>query len=388
MNADAVNDDAVNDAEINDAEVSTAAVNAGFHPVTVARVEPLTDAACAVHLTVPPELREQYAFTPGQHLTLRQTTGDRVTGQEERRTYSICSTPADLTERGTLRIGVKRIANGLFSSWLTGELQSGATIEVMTPAGRFGTPVAPDNERHVGCLAAGSGITPVLAIVASVLRTEPASRVTLMYGNRTSNDVMFLEELADLKNIYPSRFTLLHVLSAEPQLSDLLTGRIDADKISLLLDGLCKDVDEWYLCGPLGMVSTTRAALVTGGVPSNAVHSELFYVGDEPPEQPAATASEHAATDRSQVTVTLSGRTSTIPVSYTGQSILDAVLANRPDAPYACKGGVCGTCRAMVTAGSVSMTRNYALEPEELAAGLVLACQSHPVTAEVSLQFQ
>jgi ring-1,2-phenylacetyl-CoA epoxidase subunit PaaE len=359
-------------------------VSGGFHSLAVARVEPLTEASCAVHFTVPAELRHEYAFQPGQHLTLRRTGGD----QEERRTYSLCSTPADLAERGALRIGVKRIPNGLFSGWLTGELQPGATIEVMTPAGRFGTPVAPENDRHVCCLAAGSGITPVLSIVTSILRTEPASRVTLMYGNRTSNDVMFLEELADLKNSYPSRFTLLHVLSAEPQLSDLLTGRIDEDKINVLLDGLCKDVDEWYLCGPLGMVTTVRAALVTAGVPGASVHSELFYVGDEPPEPAIVLASEHAATERSQVTVTLSGRTSTIPVSYTGQSILDAVLASRPDAPYACKGGVCGTCRAMVTAGSVSMTRNYALEPEELAAGLVLACQSRPVTAEVSLRFQ
>ena len=358
-------------------------MSAGFHQLAVARVEPLTDAACAVHFTVPAELRQAYAFQPGQHLTLRRI----VAGQEERRTYSICSTPADLAERGTLRIGVKRIPNGLFSSWLTAELQPPATLEVMTPAGRFGTPVAPEKERHIGCLAAGSGITPVLSIVASVLRTEPASRVTLMYGNRTSNDVMFLEELADLKNSYPSRFTLLHVLSAEPQLSDLLTGRIDENKIDLLLDGVCKDVDEWYLCGPLGMVTTVRATLVAGGVSNTAVHSELFYVGDEPPP-PVIAPPEHATTDRSQVTVTLAGRTSTVAVSYTGPSILDAVLASRPDAPYACKGGVCGTCRALVTAGSVSMTRNYALEPEELAAGLVLACQSRPVTAEVSLQFQ
>ncbi|HEY0167169.1 MAG TPA: 1,2-phenylacetyl-CoA epoxidase subunit PaaE [Jatrophihabitans sp.] len=362
-------------------------MSGGFHELTVARVEPLTDEACAVHFTVPAELRAEYDFTPGQHLTLRRSSTGASAGQEERRTYSICSTPADLAERGQLRIGVKRITNGVFSGWLTGGVRAGDVVEVMTPAGRFGTPVSPDNERHVSCLAAGSGITPVLSIVASILRAEPASRLTLVYGNRTSNDVMFLEELADLKNSYPSRFTLLNVLSAEPQLSDLLTGRIDEDKVAILLDGLCKDVDEWYLCGPLGMVSSTRAALVAGGVPSTAVHSELFYVGDEPPE-PVVTQSEHADSDRSQVTVTLSGRTSTIAVGYTGLSILDAVLANRPDAPYACKGGVCGTCRALVTAGSVSMTRNYALEPEELAAGLVLACQARPVTAEVSLQFQ
>ncbi len=364
-------------------------MNAGFHSLAVTRIEPLTDLACAVQFSVPAELRDAYAFTPGQHLTLRRAPADaQAVGQEERRTYSICSTPQDLAGRGELRIGVKRITAGLFSGWLTGELRPGTAIEVMTPAGRFGTPVAPDNERHVGCLAAGSGITPVLSILTSILRTEPASRVSLVYGNRTSNDVMFLEELADLKNSYPSRFTLLHMLSGEPQLSDLLTGRIDEDKINLLLDGLCKDVDEWYLCGPLGMVTTARAALQAGGVPSGAVHAELFYVGDEPPVPVSAAASEHADSDRSQVTVTLSGRTSTVSVGYHGPSILDAVLASRPDAPYACKGGVCGTCRAMVTAGSVSMTRNYALEPEELAAGLVLACQSRPETPEVSLQFQ
>jgi ring-1,2-phenylacetyl-CoA epoxidase subunit PaaE len=364
-------------------------VSAGFHPLPVARVEPLTEQACAVHFSVPAELRAAYAFTPGQHLTLRRTDVGQETGQEERRTYSICSTPQDLAERGELRIGVKRITDGLFSGWLTGGLQPGATVEVMTPAGRFGTETAAGKARHVGCLAAGSGITPVLSIVTSILRTEPASQVSLVYGNRTSNDVMFLEELADLKNSYPSRFTLLHVLSGEPQLSDLLTGRIDEAKVSLLLDGLCKDVDEWYLCGPLGMVSTARTALQAGGVRSSAVHAELFYVGDEPPQAAAAHPSEQRdGSDRSQVTVTLSGRTSTVAVGYQGPSILDAVLASRPDAPYACKGGVCGTCRAMVTAGSVSMTRNYALEPEELAAGLVLACQSHPVTPEVSLQFQ
>jgi ring-1,2-phenylacetyl-CoA epoxidase subunit PaaE len=355
----------------------------GFHELAVARIEPLTDFACAVHFTVPPDLRAEYAFEPGQHLTLRRLD----TEQEERRTYSICSTPADLAERGELRIGVKRITNGLFSGWLTSGLRPGSSLEVMTPAGRFGTAVSPANARHVGCLAAGSGITPVMSILSSILRTEPDSQVSLIYGNRTSNDVMFLEDLADLKNRYPSRFTLLHVLSGEPQLSDLLTGRIDEDKIKLLLDGICKDVDEWYLCGPLGMVTIARDALVASGVPSTAVHLELFYVGDEPPT-PAPSESSHSASDRSQVTVTLAGRTSTVAVGYTGTSILDAVLASRPDAPYACKGGVCGTCRSKVTRGAVTMTRNYALEPEEIEAGLVLACQSHPVTPEVSLEFQ
>jgi ring-1,2-phenylacetyl-CoA epoxidase subunit PaaE len=353
-----------------------------FHQLSVAQVEPLTDEACAVHLRVPAELHAEYAFTPGQHLTLRRT----VDGVEDRRTYSISSTPAELADRGRLRIGVKRIADGLFSPWLTSTLQAGEQVEVMVPAGHFGTAAAPATARHVACLAAGSGITPVLSIIATLLADEPQTRVLLVYGNRTSNDVMFLEDLADLKNGYPERFTLLHVLSGEPQLSDLLTGRIDAAKVATLLAGPGCDVDEWYLCGPFGMVSAARAALLEGGVPPAAVHSELFYVGDAPPEP--VREDTHNPDERSQVTVTLSGRTSTVQVPYSGVSILDAVLAARPDAPYACKGGVCGTCRARVTDGEVSMTRNYALEPEELAAGLVLACQSHPVTAEVGLRFQ
>lgn len=354
-----------------------------FEKLVVANVQPLTAQACSVSFAVPDELREQFGFHPGQHLTLRTVS---ATG-EERRTYSICSTATELTEDGRVRIGVKRIPDGTFSGWLTSRLRPGDTVEVMTPAGRFGTSTSPANARHVGCIAAGSGITPVLSIAASVLCEEPDSRVTLVYGNRTSNDVMFLEELADLKNTYPARFTLLHVLSAEPQLSDLLTGRIDAGKVATLRDSVCPDVDAWYLCGPFGMVSVARETLVAGGVAEAAIHAELFYVSEVNEEAPVDVLPSTSDQQLSQVTVTLAGRTSTVPVGYAGPSILDAVLANRPDAPYACKGGVCGTCRAKVTAGAVAMARNYALEPEEIDAGLVLACQSRPVTPEVSLEF-
>ena len=355
-----------------------------FHKLAVSDVAWLTDAARAVEFTVPEELRAGYAFNPGQHLTLRRLTGDT----EDRRTYSICSTPAELAEQGRLRIGVKLIPGGVFSGWLTGALQVGEVVEVMTPAGHFGPARVGDpamDGRRIGCLVAGSGITPVLSIAASVLAGEPHSEVFLVYGNRRTADVMFLEPLADLKNRYPGRLTLLHVLSGEPQLSDLLTGRIDEAKIGVLLAGLGAGVSDWYLCGPFGMVTAARAALVAGGVPDGRVHAELFYAGEVPePEQPDSSRSE----ERSQVTVTLAGRTSTVAVPYSGPSILDAVLAARPDAPYACKGGVCGTCRAKLVTGEVRMTRNYALEPEELAAGLVLACQSHPVTEAVELDFR
>lgn len=354
-----------------------------FHKLTVHEVQPLTDDACSVQFAVPEQLRADYAFHPGQHLTLRRVSG----ASDERRTYSICSTPAELAERGLLRIGVKRISGGLFSSWLNGELAPGDVVEVLTPAGRFGAGTAtPGIGLRIGCLAAGSGITPMMSIIASTLADVAGSEVLLVYGNRTSNDVMFLEELADLKNRFPGRLTLLHVLSGEPQLSDLLTGRIDPDKIGTLLAGPAAGIEQWYLCGPFGMVSAARDALVAGGIAENRIHAELFFVGEQPYDPPPAAAG-HDGSERSEVTVTLAGRTSTVLVGYTGPSILDAVLATRPDAPYACKGGVCGTCRARLTDGEVSMNRNYALEPDELAAGLVLACQSRPVTPQVSLEF-
>lgn len=355
-----------------------------FHKLGVTAVEPLTDQAVAVEFGVPAELRAEYAFHPGQHLTLRKVSGNA----EDRRTYSICSTPRQLAESGRLRIGVKRVPDGVFSGWLTTDLGPGEVVEVMTPAGYFGLTASPDETRTIACVAAGSGITPVLSIAATVLETEPASEVLLVYGNRNSSSVMFLEPLADLKNRYPDRLTVLHVLSAEPQLSDLLTGRIDADKIATVLSNPSLPagrISDWFLCGPFGMVTAAREALVAGGVAESAVHAELFYVGDapdEPVELPADTG------EASEVTVTLAGRTSSVTVPFTGPSILDAVLATRPDAPYACKGGVCGTCRAKVVDGEVRMSRNYALEPDEIAAGLVLACQSHPVTPRVGLEFR
>jgi len=353
-----------------------------FHKLTVHEVRSLTDDACSVQFAVPEQLRADYAFHPGQHLTLRRVSGP----DEGRRTYSICSTPAELAEHGLLRIGVKQISGGLFSSWLNGELAAGDIVEVLTPAGRFGAGTGTSEiGRRIGCLAAGSGITPMMSIIASTLRNVADSEVCLVYGNRTSNDVMFLEELADLKNQFPGRLTLLHVLSGEPQLSDLLTGRIGPDKIATLLAGPAAAVEQWYLCGPFGMVSAARDALVAGGIAENRIHAELFFVGEQPYDAPPVTGRDES--ERSEVTVTLAGRTSTVRVGYAGPSILDAVLATRPDAPYACKGGVCGTCRARLTDGEVSMSRNYALEPDELAAGLVLACQSHPVTPQVSLEF-
>lgn len=351
-----------------------------FHPLRVAEVEQLTDDAVAITFAVPDRLREDYVFEPGQHLTLRT----EVDGVDVRRNYSICA-PAP---SGRLRIAVKRLAGGVFSGHATTMLRTGDVVEVMTPTGRFVADLDPERPRHYCAVAAGSGITPVLSIVASVLEVEPESTVTLLYGNRTTASVMFLDELADLKDRYPTRFRQVNVLSREAQEVELFSGRLDTAKLHQLLDTVVDPagVDAWYLCGPYAMVEAARALLAERGVDARQVHTELFHVDGEAPRE-SVEAEQVGAEGSSTVTVGLDGRSTTVSVPRGGQRILDAVLAVRADAPYACKGGVCGTCRAKVVTGEVRMERNYALEPDEVAAGFVLACQSHPVTDEVVLDF-
>ena len=349
----------------------------GFTTLTVGSVEPLTSDSVAVTFDLPAELAPTFAFRPGQHLTLRRVIGD----QDLRRTYSVCSSAAG----GPLRVAVKRLEGGAFSTWATGELRAGDELEVLPPAGRFGPVLDPSRALRYGLVAAGSGITPVLSIAASVLDVEPASEVVLLYGNRTQRDVMFLEELADLKDRWGARLQVVHVLSREEQGSELLSGRLDRERLQRLLSSLVPvdTVDEWYLCGPFGMVTEGREVLLEAGADPSRVHVELFHAEAPPPRVRTAGPVGDAAT----VTVVLHGRSSTLAVERDGDSVLDAVLAVRPDAPYACKGGVCGTCRARVVSGAVEMDVNYALEPDELAAGVVLTCQSHPTTDEVRLEF-
>jgi ring-1,2-phenylacetyl-CoA epoxidase subunit PaaE len=360
--------------------VDTGRRHGTFHPLRVGAVEPLTDDAVAITFEVPEDLRADYAFDPGQHLTLRTEVG----GTEVRRNYSICA-PAP---SGRLRIGVKRLDGGVFSGHATSTLKVGDVVDVMTPTGRFTPHLEPAHARHYCAIAAGSGITPVLSIVASVLEVEPASTVTLVYGNRTVASVMFLEELADLKDRYPGRFRLLHVLSRERQEAELLSGRLDPPRLRRLLEVLlpADTVDEWFLCGPFEMVEGAREVLHEAGVGANHVHTELFHVEGEAPRV-SVTPEEVRAAGTSTVVATLDGRATTLQVPRTGERVLDAMLTVRADAPYACKGGVCGTCRAKIVSGEVSMARNYALDDEEMAAGFVLACQSVPVSDEVELDF-
>jgi ring-1,2-phenylacetyl-CoA epoxidase subunit PaaE len=359
--------------------------HAVFHSLRVAAVDRLTPDAVAVTFEVPPELAGDYDFVHGQHLTIRAF----IDGAEVRRNYSICS-PAG---SGILQIAVKALPGGTFSAWVNEDLAAGDVVEVMTPTGRFTTPLRPGQPRHYAAIVAGSGITPVLSIVTTILEQEPKSRVTLLYGNRTMSSIMFLEELADLKNRFAGRFALFHVLSREPVEADLLHGRLDADKLSTFFDVLLPvaDVDEWFLCGPFDMVVASRELLLDRGVEPSHVHSELFHVEGEGPRAAAAEpvdGAEHAAAGpASTVTVVLDGRSTTFPLPEGGEPVLEAALRARGDAPYACKGGVCGTCRAKLIEGTVRMERNYALEADEVAAGYVLTCQSHPTSEQVLLDY-
>ena len=349
----------------------------GFHPLTVAAVERLCDDAVAVTFEVPDDLRTLYEFRPGQYLTLRQTTPQG----EERRSYSICS-PAGRAPR----VGVRRVDGGLFSEWLVDRLEAGDRVEVGPPAGGF----TPDLEAgtHHGLIAAGSGITPVLSIAASLLAAHPDTRVTLLYGNRRSDTVMFTEEIADLKNGYGPRLHLLHVLSREPTEADIFNGRLDSERLRMLLGALVDvgGVDHWWLCGPLGMTEDALAVLGDLGVGRKQIHRELFYVDEPPPELHREESGATPAGESSAVTVVLNGRSTQLALPR-DVPVLDAAQAVRADLPFACKGGVCGTCRAKVTDGEVRMRRNFALEDDEVEAGFVLTCQSLPVSEQLTVDF-
>jgi ring-1,2-phenylacetyl-CoA epoxidase subunit PaaE len=345
-----------------------------FHELTVARVDRLCADAAAVTFDVPAELIEEFRFAPGQSLTLRRF----VRGRDERRSYSICA-PAGQP----LRIGVREVPGGVLSGWLVNEVRPGERIEVQPPLGMF-TPDLSVPGRHV-LIAAGSGITPVLSITASAL-ADSRSDATLLYGNRRAGTVMFADEIADLKDAYPQRLQLAHVLSREPQEVELFSGRLDAARLRLLLPALCDvpGVDHWWLCGPYGMVTDAMAVLAELGVPADRVHRELFYVEDTPPEPEQH--AEAPVTGGCQATIILDGRRTSVAIPM-GTPVLDGAQRARPDLPFACKGGVCGTCRARLVSGEVRMRRNFALEQAELDAGFVLTCQSLPVTDELIVDY-
>ncbi|MEV6163580.1 2Fe-2S iron-sulfur cluster-binding protein [Streptomyces sp. NPDC052052] len=349
-----------------------------FHPLRVRAIERLTDDSVAVTLAVPAELRETFRHKPGQHLNVRHS----VDGEEIRRSYSICSPATEEPADPVLRVGIRLVDGGVFSTYALKELSAGDLVEAMPPMGRF---VLTPRSGHFAAIVGGSGITPVLSIAATLLEREPDARFCLIRSDRTAVSTMFLDEVADLKDRYPDRFQLVTVLSREEQQAGLPSGRLDEDRISELLPALLPvaEVDGWYLCGPFGLVQAAERSLHGLGVDRNRIHQEIFHVedGEGTPARARVNTPAH-----SSLTATLDGRSGTWPVQE-GESLLETVLRSRSDAPYACKGGVCGTCRAFLVQGEVRMDRNFALEPEETDAGYVLACQSHPITPEVQLDF-
>ncbi len=369
------------------------ATRARFHPLPVASVQPLTDDAIALTFDVPPELADAYAHTAGQHVAITAPALD----DGARRSYSIW-TPAG---SGRLSVGVKVLPGGAFSTYAAEKLQPGDVLDVLTPLGKFGPRALPVGEQrsYVG-IAAGSGITPILSIAATVLAQQPRARITVAYVNRTSASVMFAEELEDLKDRFCDRFQLLHLLTREPGRVELLSGRLDRARLERLLDTLVPpaDVDEWFLCGPHPMVVELRDTLLERGVEQRAVHTELFHA-DPMPTHPAGRDAPSSGDRRvavnaslpagagAEVRLTLDGRTSTVRLPVSGAPVLEAALVVRPDAPFSCRGGVCGTCRARLVEGTVTMDQSWALDPDEVARGYILTCQSHPTSERVVVDF-
>ena len=352
-----------------------------FHPLKVKEVRQETADCVSIAFDVPADLQEAFQYTQGQSLTLRT----HINGQEVRRTYSICSSPLDKE----WRVAVKKVEGGLFSSFANLALKAGDTLEVMQPVGRFYAALDPANRKNYIAFAAGSGITPVLSIIKTTLSTEPQSQFTLVYGNRNRASIIFFEELEALKNQFMQRFNLVHVLSREKTDSAIHSGRIDTSKLNELKSLLpLKEMDEFFLCGPEEMIFTVKDYLETIGIDKKKIHFELFT---SPGQQTAAAAKKNTATaggPESRVTVKLDGRTFDFGLSLNSEtSILDAALKQGADLPYACKGGMCCTCKAKLREGEVKMDVHWGLEEEEVANGFILTCQSHPVSEKVVVDF-
>jgi ring-1,2-phenylacetyl-CoA epoxidase subunit PaaE len=353
-----------------------------FHTLTINKVTRETRDAVSVSFDVPADLRDAYKFTQGQHLTLKEI----LDGEEYRRSYSICSAVGD----GDLRVAIKQIEGGVFSSHANQNFASGQTVEVMEPQGRFFSELDPKNSKNYLAIAVGSGITPIISIVKTILKTEPNSQVTLIYGNRTVSSILFLEDLEGLKNTYAERLTLMHLLSREHQDTELFNGRITGEKCRELFASPLVDVgsiDDAFLCGPEQMIMEVKDVLAESGLPTDHIHFELFITDAAIKASVAPKKQVKGEGPKRQVRVVLDGRQTDIDVREDGRSILDVALSQGMDLPYACKGGVCSTCRAKVIRGEVQMDLNYALEDGEVAEGYVLTCQSHPLTDDVIVDY-
>jgi ring-1,2-phenylacetyl-CoA epoxidase subunit PaaE len=350
-----------------------------FHRLAVNDLRRESTEAVSLTFSIPPELADDYSFAPGQYLTLRTT----MDGEEVRRSYSICSGPDD----GELRIAVKKVDGGAFSSWAADELKAGDQLDVMTPTGRFGTAYAPDQARvHVG-FAAGSGITPILSIVKGVLAREPDSQFFLFYGNRSTGGMLFREALEELKDRFLQRLSIFHVISGEDQDIPILHGRLDGEKVRLLLRSLvpASSVDHVFICGPTGMSEDIEATCREIGIAEDRIHVERFVseFGGKPRPKTVIAPSAPA---KAMASLVVDGKRREVPVAE-GESILDAALRAGIDLPFACKGGMCSTCRAKLVEGEAQMEVNYSLEPWELKAGFIPTCQARPASQKVVVDY-
>ena len=351
-----------------------------FHELKVAEIVPETADANSIRFEIPPNLQGAFTFKAGQHLTLRAT----IEGQEIRRNYSLCTAPAETDWMVT----VKRLGGGVFSNWVGDQLKAGDTLEVMVPHGSFTTEFDPVNSRHLVGIAGGSGITPVMSLIKTLLGEEPNSRFTLLYGNRDSSSVIFLEALAGLKDKYLGRLEIYHFLDAEEQDIELFNGMLDRDRLEEAIEHLVPDwpsVDGWFICGPGPMMDAAEGALLDRGVAKERIHIERFTA-----ERPAGAVSQEIAQLQTQaagvtVAITLDGRTRRVP--FAAGNILDSAREAGLPAPFACKAGVCATCRAKVTKGKVEMAARYGLTDEEVADGYVLTCQSVPLGNGVAVDY-
>ena len=352
-----------------------------FHSLTIREVRPETRDAVSIAFDVPPELRDTFRFTQGQHLIVRT----HMDGEEVRRSYSICTGVHD----GDLRVAVKKVPGGRFSGFANGDLKEGDTLEVMPPSGHFFIDLDPERKAHYLAVAAGSGITPILSIIKTTLEAEPHSQFTLLYGNRSSNSTLFREALSDLKNAYLGRFNVIYLFSREQQDVDLYNGRIDADKCDAIFSRWLDtpNLHAAFLCGPQSMTETVKERLVANGLDKSRVHFELFGVEGQAQRKHRAPEAVTDDEDKTQVTIIADGREVLVELPRDSKNILDAANEHGADLPFSCKAGVCSTCRCKVVEGEVEMDNNFALEDYEVAAGYVLSCQSYPVTDKVVLDF-
>lgn len=353
-----------------------------FHRLKINEVKKETSDCVSISFNIPENLRSFFSFHPGQNITLRIP----LNGEDIRRSYSICTAPYE----NELRVAVKKAEQGLFSVFANEKLKAGDEVDVLPPTGKFYTPLNASHKKKYLAFAAGSGITPVISIIKTTLKTEPHSSFTLVYGNRSRNAIIFLEELEALKNKYLERFTIFNVLSREKTDAPINYGRIDRNKLLELEKNISYQItDEFFICGPEEMIFTTRDFLLEKGVDKKKIHFELFNTPGSARKLQTANAEPVTAdhTLVSNITIKLDGRSFDFNLKHGTDSVLDAALKQGADLPYACKGGVCASCRARLIEGKVEMEMNWALEMEELDQGYILTCQSHPLTEKVIIDF-